>query len=139
MKIFLGETKLIVLSLKQVRLKEWLLNWDTLFHHLYDKNVYKSLRVPQLTYELIVWGNASQNFLDKVVVLQKRVLRLINFIDRKEHTIALFVNATILPITILYYEAVCKLMLDVHNDSAPSNTMKLFARMSNTHIYTTRS
>ena len=29
-------------------------------------------------------------------------------------------------------------MLDVYNDSAPSNIMKLFARMSNTYIYTAR-
>ena len=30
-------------------------------------------------------------------------------------------------------------MFDVHNDSAPSNTMKLFTRTSNIHTYTTRS
>ena len=54
----------------------------------------------------------------------KRTLRRVNliyFVDRKEHAIPLFVDAKILPITFLYYEAVCKLMFDVHNDSAPSN------------------
>ena len=30
-------------------------------------------------------------------------------------------------------------MLDVYNDSVPSDIMKLFARTSNTHTYTTRS
>ena len=30
-------------------------------------------------------------------------------------------------------------MFDVHNDSAPSNIMKLFTRTSNIHTYTTRS
>ena len=51
----------------------------------------------------------------------------------------LYVNAKILPITFLYYEAVCELMLDVHNDGAPSNIIKLFTRTSNIYTYTTRS
>ena len=72
-------------------------------------------------------------------MLQKLVLRLIYFVDRKEHAIPLFVNAKILPITFLYYEAVCKLMFDVHNDSAPSNITKLFTRTSNIHTYNPRS
>ena len=102
-------------------------------------NIYKSLILTYLTYGLVAWGNTSKNYLNKIVVLQKRVLRLIYFVDRKEHAIPLFVNAKILPITFLYNEAVCKLMLDVHNNSAPSNITKLFTRTSNIHTYNTRS
>ena len=69
-------------------------------------NIYKSLVLPYLTYGLVAWGNASKNYLNKIVVLQKRVLLLISFVDRKEYAIPLFVNAKILPITFLYYEAV---------------------------------
>ena len=72
-------------------------------------------------------------------MLQERVLRLIYLVDRKEHAIPLFVNAKILPISFLYNEAVCKLMLDVHNNSAPSNITKLFTRISNIHTYNPRS
>ena len=102
-------------------------------------NIYKSLSLPYLTYRLVAWGNASKKYLNKIVVLPKRVLRLIYFVDRKEHAIPLFVNAKILPITFLYYEAVCKLMFDVHNDSAPSYITKLFTRTSNIHTYNTHS
>ena len=102
-------------------------------------NIYRSLILPYFTYRLVAWGNASKNYLNKIVVLQKRVLRLIYFVDRKAHAIPLFVNAKILPITFLYYEAVCKLMFDVHNDSAPSNITKLFTRTSNIHTYNTHS
>ena len=56
-----------------------------------------------------------------------------------ENAIPLFVNAKILPFAFLYYEAVCKSMLDVHNDSAPSNIMEPFARTSNIHTCITRS
>ena len=64
-------------------------------------NIYKSLILPYLTYGLVAWGNASKNYLNKIVVLQKRVLRLIYFVNREEHAIPLFVNAKILPITFL--------------------------------------
>ena len=37
-------------------------------------NIYKSLILPYLTYGLVAWGNTSKNYLNKVVVLQKRVL-----------------------------------------------------------------
>ena len=59
-------------------------------------NIYKSLVLPYLTYGLVAWGNVSKNYLNKIVVLQKRVLCLIYFVDRKEHAIPLFVNAKIL-------------------------------------------
>jgi len=39
----------------------------------------------------------------------------------------------------LYYEAVSKLMLDVHNQSAPINIVKLFTKTSHIHTYNTRS
>ena len=58
------------------------------------------------------------------------------FPDRKEHAFSLFINAKILPIAFLYWEAVCKLKLDVHNNRAPSNIMKIFTRTLNNYTYT---
>ena len=102
-------------------------------------NIYKSLILTYLTHGPVAWGNASKNYLNKIFVLQKRVSRLIYFVDRKEHAIPLLVNAKLLPITFLYYEAVCKLMFDVHNGSAPSNITKIFTRASNIRTCNTRS
>ena len=36
--------------------------------------------------------------------------------------------------TLLYYEAVCNLMFDIHNNNAPTNIMRLFTKTSNIHI-----
>ena len=55
----------------------------------------------------------KKDIVNKIAVLQKRVLHLIYLAGRKEHTIPLFIYAKVLPITFFYYEAVCKLMLDV--------------------------
>ena len=48
-------------------------------------------------------------------------------------------KAKILPVTFLYYEAVSKLMFDVHNQRAPINILKLFTKTSHIHTYNTRS
>ena len=47
----------------------------------------------------------------------------------------LHAKAKILPVTFLYYEAVSKLMFDVHNQSAPINILKLFTKTSHIHTY----
>ena len=56
-------------------------------------NIYTSLITPYITYGLITWGTASKTYLHKILLLQKRVLRLIYFVDKKDHAIPLFVKA----------------------------------------------
>ena len=81
---------------------------------------------------------ASNAYLNKILVLQKPVLRLIYFADRREHAIPLFVKAQILPVIFLYYKVVSKLMFDVHNQSEPPiNIVKLFTKTSHIHTYNT--
>ena len=60
-------------------------------------NIYQSLIAPYLTYGLISWGNACKTFLDQILVLQKRALRLIYFVETNDHVIPFFVNAKIIP------------------------------------------
>ena len=87
----------------------------------------------------MIASNASNAYLNKILVLQKRVLRLIYFADGREYAIPLFVKAKILPVTFLYHEVVSKLMFDVHNQSAPINIVKLFTKTSHIHTYNTGS
>ena len=42
-------------------------------------NIYQSLILSYLTYGLAAWGQAAKTHLKKILVLQKRVLRLMNF------------------------------------------------------------
>ena len=98
--------------------------------------VIDTLILPYISYGLIAWGNASNAYLNKLLVLRKRELRLIYFADRREDAIPLFVKAKILPVTFLYYEVVSKLMCDLHNQSAPINIVKLFIIKQHTFIPT---
>ena len=44
-------------------------------------NICNSFILPYVTYRLIAWGNGSNAYLNKITVLQERVLRLVYFID----------------------------------------------------------
>ena len=60
-------------------------------------NIYNALITPYLTCCLISWGNACKTYLDKILILQKRALRLIYSANRQDHAIPLFVKAKVLP------------------------------------------
>ena len=102
-------------------------------------NVYKSLIQPYLTYGLPAWGQAGKKYLNKILILQKRALRLLFFADVRDHAIPLFLEANVLPITFLYHECVASLMYDINSNNAPINMLHLFKETSSIHSYNTRS
>ena len=102
-------------------------------------NIYKSLILPHVSYGLTVWGMASKCYVNKILILQKRALRFINFFHFKEHAVPLFIEADSLPVDFLHYEAVCCRMYDIQNGIAPKNILDLFTHTSSIHTYRTRS
>ena len=102
-------------------------------------NIYRSLIAPYLSYGLIVWGQACKSYLDKLLKLQKRVLRFIYFSDHNQHAIPLFSDASNLPLQFSYYELAANLMFDIRRRNAPRNIRDLFEDISNIHSYNTRS
>ena len=102
-------------------------------------NIYRSLIAPYLSYGLIVWGQACKSYLDKLLKLQKRVLRFVYFSDHNQHAIPLFSDAGILPLQFSYYELAANLMFDIRRRNAPRNIRDLFEDISNIHSYNTRS
>ena len=101
--------------------------------------IYQSLILPHISYGLPVWGQACKSYLDKVLLLQKRALRLIFFAGYKEHALPLFIQSSQLPLNCLYYFSIASLMHDIANDRAPFNIMNLFKRVSTIHEHNTRS
>ena len=76
-------------------------------------NIYQSLILPYLTYGLAAWGQAAKTHLQKILVLQKRVLRLMYFSEPRAHAVPLFISSKILPLQMLYAEKVSSIMFDV--------------------------
>ena len=89
----------------------------TILHSVVTTKLYQSLIYPFLTYGISSWGQASSN-LQKLLLLQKRALRLMTFSNQSEHAIPCFLN--------LYVESIASLMYDVHNNLAPDHIRQLF-------------
>ena len=77
-------------------------------------NIYRSLIEPYISYGLIAWGQAANIYVNKVLILQKRALRLMYVADRKAHSAALFLHSRMLPVTMLYYHLVSSMMHACH-------------------------
>ena len=60
-------------------------------------SIYNSLISPYISYGLITWGQASKTHLEKILILQKRAVRLINFLPFRTHAIPYFAQYNILP------------------------------------------
>ena len=101
-------------------------------------NIYRSLIEPYISYGLIAWGQAANIHLNKILILQKRALRLMYFADSKAHSAPLFVHSRILPATMLYYHLVSSMMHDINNHRVPSNISMLFTHFEQVHHHFTR-
>ena len=93
-------------------------------------NIYRSLIFPYMSNGLAAWSQATKTHLQKVLVLQKHVLRLVYFFLSPEHTS---------PINMLYVETVYYLIYDVSCWSVPSNISDLFTKVNKIHTHKTRS
>ena len=102
-------------------------------------SIYNSLISPYISYGLIAWGQSSKSHLDRILVLQKRVVRLVYFLPFRTHAIPYFAQSNILPITMLYFKLSSILMLDITTNSAPHNICNLFTFTQDIHQHNTRS
>ena len=101
--------------------------------------IYQSLILPYLTYGLTAWGQAAKAHLNKLLLLQKRALRLMYFLNPRTRAIPFFISSKILPIHLLYFEAVLHCMYDVSNNSAPKDISEKFVKTSLIHSYNMRA
>ena len=92
--------------------------------------LYNSLVNSKLIYCLESWGNAPKTHLNKLYIIQKRLLRIIYHTEPNYHTAPLFKKSNILPIHLLYKHRICLL---AHNEFYIQHQSKLPG-----HSYPTR-
>ena len=102
-------------------------------------NIYHTLLTPYLNYGISAWGYSAKTHLNRLLVLQKRALRLIFFRRAREHAIPLFIKSNCLPISFLFFLQLCNLMYYIHAQVAPINLLNQFAKTRTIHDYNTRS
>ena len=103
------------------------------------RHIHISLIQTYLSYGIVAWGQSAKTNRNKILVLQKRALRLMYFCDYKCHAVPYFLSSRFLPLDFLYFKSVALLMHDISNDLSPPNIANLFATQASIHSHRTRS
>ena len=103
------------------------------------KLLYYTLIHPHLSYGIIHWGKAQQSKLNKLVILQKKIIRALNKCEYNAHTNNLFHNMNILKLNEIYDLQVATFMYKYINLLLPHPLKDLFVLNKQLHTYNTRN
>ena len=94
--------------------------------------------LPYLNYGNILWGRASSTALNRTLILQKRVIRILTHADFRAHTPPLFklLNLLRLPDIVKYQTAL--FMYKYHKHILPQIFDNMFFAADSVHSYNTR-
>ena len=98
--------------------------------------LYNSLVLPYLNYSILTWGSSSK--CNKLLILQKRVVRVISNACYREHSGPLFAELNILKCNDLYHLNLGKFMYKCTHNLLPHCLNTCFTLTSNIHAYNTR-
>ena len=102
--------------------------------------LYYSLIYSYLTYCNIVWGNASNVYIDRLFILQKRALRIICNAEYRAHTRSLFGNLELLNMYDIHKLQVVTFLYKFLHNKLPASCMSLCTLYDmSTKSYPTRS
>ena len=65
-------------------------------------SIYNTLSLPHLQYGILAWGNTYQTYLNKLLIVQKKTLRVINNTSYRAHAAPLFIKNNTLTVFDLY-------------------------------------
>ena len=101
-------------------------------------SMYYSFIYPYLNYCIAAWGSCFKSYLNKVLLLQKKVVRIISGADRLAHTDPLFASLDVLKIDQLYSYNIGLMMYKYYHNLLPSIFDDFFQKNSEIHSHLTR-
>ena len=101
-------------------------------------SLYYSLIYPHLIYGNIVWGNNYKTRLDRVIKMQKKVVRIITFSSYTESSKPLFQKLQILNVDQINSHQTILFMFDLFNNKLPYKFNDVYVLNSQLHSYGTR-
>lgn len=105
----------------------------------YLTKLYYSLVHPHLQYGISIWGGSHLTYINKLVTLQKKAIRIINKVPYNYHTNNLFLTNKIPKLPDLYKLELGKYMYKHSNKTLPTNLIDIFTPHSSHHEYNTRN
>ena len=109
-----------------------------LFDHTILLMLYNSFINPLFAYCICVWGNAPESYLDPLIKLQKRAIRVIAGVKKLAHTAPLFKKLKVMNLKNIYIYNTILIMYKFHQDKLPSIFHSMFIRNNEIHSYNTR-
>ena len=100
--------------------------------------LYYSLVYPYLTYGITLWGAAYDTHLTKLVIMQKKIIRVIAGATYNAHTEPIFKHLRVLKLTDIYKMQVSKYVLNFLHNLLPTPLSNLFTLSSTAHEHSTR-
>ena len=101
--------------------------------------LYYSLVLPYIQYCILVWGSTYSSNLNRIALLQKRVVRIINKEKFDAHTDPIFKELKILKLDDIFLFHLGKFMYLFQNNLLPRPFGNLILRTNEVHNYNTRS
>ena len=86
----------------------------------------------------MAWGNSASYLLDRVLLLQKKAMRIISNVDFRHHTDHLFHSNNVLKIFDIYRLNLAVLMFQEHKRELPAAFNNIFTMNNEVHQYPTR-
>ena len=110
------------------------------------KNVYYSLIYSHILYAIEVWGSACKTELDKIIVLQKRVIRMMVYKDQYNEVPGplsssdpIFARLQTLKVVDIYKFQTCKFIFKCLNQLTPDNFHQCYLYNHDIHTHNTRA
>ena len=100
--------------------------------------LYSTLISPYLYNGILVWGNANQCLLERILLLQKKALRVISMSPPRAHSKPLFFEYKLLQVQDLFNFQLGQLMFNFNNKMLPSIFNNIFLKNNSIHSYPTR-
>ena len=96
---------------------------------------------PYLTYCVEVWDNTAEKYLDPLIKVQKKIVRVIIFSQDLSHTDPIFMDLNILPFSKLVTQRIGVLMFKYSIHVLPNSIEDLFTTCNNIsrNSYNTRN
>ena len=92
-----------------------------------------------MSYGILVWSLTAQKNLDKISVLQRKCIRIINSAAFNEHSNSLFIKNEIIKFTDIIKINQLLFANQFYNETLPADLKNFFKYCSEVHTYQTRS
>ena len=109
------------------------------------QSLYYSLVYPHLIYAIEVWGSADDTHLNRVFILQKRIVRMINFTDKRQIDYSfppsdpLFYKMDMLKVHDIFKLMISKFIFNCLNEKNPINFHSWYKLTTLSNKHNTRS